>query len=273
MSMINPYASVADFQAYVTPRGQTIGTDATDDATVADLLSQAARTIDSLCGRSFYPRIETRLYDIPECQNDGRIIYLDDDLLDLTTLTNGDLTVITTADYNLKPKNAYPKWGVCLKDASSVTWTVDSSGNDEDVISVAGVWGYRQQYNQRGWLQAGTLGAAVANTTGLSLTITTGHTLAKDTIIKIDSEIFMLTATGATSGTVLARGDNGSTAATHLISAPIYTWQVQPEIKQATVQLAAKLYIQRLGITTVFTAENGKPQYPDFDVSMFKRLL
>jgi len=116
-------------------------TDVLDDAVIDALITQASRWIDRHTGRTFYARTETRLYDIPDYDG-GRTLLLDDDLITVTTLTNGDLVVLTTADYFLLPRNVSPKYAIKLKDVSDKIWEVDSDSSAEGVISVAGTWGY-----------------------------------------------------------------------------------------------------------------------------------
>jgi len=128
------YASVAEFKAYA----RITSTDASDDTVLSDILDGASRLIDAETRHTFYARTDTREYDVPD---DGTL-YLDDDLLTITTLTNGDAEVLTTSDYYLKPNNEYPKYAIAFKDASTKAWEEDSSGNSEQVISVAGTWGY-----------------------------------------------------------------------------------------------------------------------------------
>ena len=114
-------------------------TDLTDDRTIEQTVEAASRVIDGLCnGRTFYARTETRLFDVPF----GRELKVDDDLLTITTLTNGDSTVLTTTDYYLWPRNVSPKRKIVLKESSNYVWTFDSSGNTEGAISVVGTWGY-----------------------------------------------------------------------------------------------------------------------------------
>ena len=170
--MTNKYATLTDYKAYTTSRGQTASTDTTDDGVISNLLTQASRYLDRETKRQYYPSIETRLYDIP---ND-RDLLLDGDLLEVTTLTNGDLLEITNSNYLLKG-NRPPYWCVSLRDTSTVSWTTSAAGSAEQVISLAGVWGYHDLYSQRGWLAVGTLGAAITDTSTLAFTMSAGHSV------------------------------------------------------------------------------------------------
>ena len=135
MAITNGYATLAEYKAYHT----IDSTDPTDDRVIEDLIEAASRHFDVECGqRTFYGRTETRYFDVPP----GRFLRLDDDLISVTTLTNGDGTVLTTADYYLHPRNAAPYWEIRLKETSTYTWQSDTSGNYEGAISVLGSWGY-----------------------------------------------------------------------------------------------------------------------------------
>lgn len=135
VAVTNGYATLIEMKQYIAPR--TPG-DYWDDTVIADLIQAASRYIDNLTGRRFYASTETRYYSVPE----GRELFLDDDLITVTTLTNGDGTVLTTSDYYLMPKNTSPKYSIVLKESSAYYWEYDSSSNSEYVITVIGTWGY-----------------------------------------------------------------------------------------------------------------------------------
>lgn len=324
--MNNSYTTLAEFKQFATVRGQTASTDPNDDASIQMIIESISRYFDSRTHRSFFPHIATRYFSVPEDQNDSRILFLDDDLLEVLTLTNGDTVAITSTDYNLKPKNYSPHYAIQLRDSSSVFWATNGSGSLENVVSILACWGFQTEY-ARGWTSIGTLSAAITDTTSTSFSLTAGHTLVTDKIVKIDTEImnvstlqslaiasstnatpieittatphglatgnqvvianhlvntnangtwvitwvsttkFTLTGSigsgvGAATGTVLSnsvvsntfsvnqRGDNGSTAATHLVNAPVYVWNVQPEIKMATLMTVQSIYSERSGQPT-----------------------
>ncbi len=244
MPNINLYSTLADYKAYAKARGQTASTDTTDDGVIVDLLEKASRDLDDMTGRQFYPTIENRLYDIP---GDSKL-WLDGDLLEVITLTNGDAAVITTTDYILRPNNHTPYYQIRLQDDSSVAWA--SSNGSKQAISVLGWWGYRKQYAQRAWLSVGTLGAAITDTTTLAFTMTAGHSVVAGQILKIGSEIFNTATVASNTITPIARGDNGSTAATHLISTAVYRWTPQEEARGAVLELANAAYQRRFGKVT-----------------------
>ncbi|MFA5150254.1 MAG: hypothetical protein WC433_05035 [Candidatus Omnitrophota bacterium] len=247
--MINSYATLLELKNYLTPRGlssSNITTDTNDDSIMSVMLEGISRWIDDQTHRTFYPRIETRLFDYP----DDEILFLDDDLLSLTTLTNGDSTVITSVQYVLYPKNAYPKQWVKILPSTSLTWQPTDDGDAESAISVLGWWGFHNNYTQRAWSIAGTLGAAMTDTTTTSLTMTAGHTVVKDEVYKIDNEVINVSNVSTNTVTLVARGDNGSTAATHLNGAAVYKWNAQPEMKSALLSICQNVYESRSGQTS-----------------------
>ena len=234
----NLYAPLSAFTAL--KRITSAGT--VEDSMIELMIASCSRVIDSFCGRVFYPHVSTRLYDVPS----GRMLMLDDDLLSLTTLTNGDAAVLTTTDYRLESANFYPKWGIVIKDTSDKFWSWDSSGSTERVLSVLGEWGYHIDY-AGAWLATDTLSAGI-NAAVTALPTTGSALLYRDQIIKIDSEIMNVTSVVTTTTNVLKRGDNGSTAAAHLIAAPIYAWVTMEDIQAACMDIVLSAYNKRFGV-------------------------
>ena len=240
---VNQYATLQDYKNYVTARGSSMSTDATDDDTIRHLLENASRFLDAKTGRRFYPSIETHYYDIPST----RELRFDTEVLSVIAVTNGDGTSIASTEYNLLDKNFTPYWGLKLKETSAVTWQADTNGNSEAVISVQSWNGYRQYFSQLGWVSDGTLAAAITDTTTLSFTMNTGHGLVRDQIIKIDSEIMNINNVSTNTITPHARGENGSTAATHLNGTTVYIWNPQEDAFASVLEIAHQAYARRLG--------------------------
>lgn len=246
---MNAYATLAEYKKFVTSRGQTPTTDTNDDAVISILLDSASRFIDVETRRKFYPTIEAHLFDIPS----DRHVYLDADLLEVIEFLNGDATAINATNYTLRSSRP-PHWCISLKDVSTVAWNFPASGSSEQVLSLNGVWGYHEQYTQRGWAQVGTLSAAITDTTTLAFSATTGHSITAEMIVKIGDEIYNVVTAATNTITPVKRGDNGSTAATHLISAPIYAWQPMEGAKQSCLEIAHSSYERRFGKNTSNTA-------------------
>lgn len=210
-----------------------------DDALLLELLRSVCRDIDKACHQFFYPLIETRYFD-PTRDVNGNLLKPDRPLLAVTTLTNGDSTAITSGQYVFEPRNTNdsPKWGIKLLGSSGVSWRYTT--DPENALSLAGVWGYHANYSDA-WVSTDTLGAAIASTSTTSATLTTSASLKAGQLIKIDSEFLYVSAVVTTTATIV-RGVNGSTAATHLISAPIYVWTVDDSLAQLTKEATVARY-------------------------------
>lgn len=113
-----------------------------DDVLLISLLEHASKAVDSYTGRTFQATSDTtRYFDaLGEHIIDGRTLLLDDDLCSITTLTNGDGTVITSSYYTTAPRNSTPYYAIRLKDNSTYTWTYTTSW--ESAISIVGKWAY-----------------------------------------------------------------------------------------------------------------------------------
>lgn len=134
MTITNGYVTLAEVKACFN----TSSTNATDDGFIEDLVEMGSRLIDRETCRTFYARTETRKFDYTS----SRSLKMDDDLLTITTLTNGDSETIAATEYNLYPLNRSPKREIRLKQGSTYYWATDGYSNTEGVISVAGTWGF-----------------------------------------------------------------------------------------------------------------------------------
>lgn len=238
MTTINTYATLSEYKNWPNIESP----DLVDDSVIEKILQSASRYIDNKSGRTFYPRVKTRHYDIPETYE----LRVKDDLLEVVTFTNGDDVVISSSDYILLPADDYPKYSIKLRVYSSVGWELDTNYGEEQVIDLAAVWGFHNRYAERAWTNAGTLAAAITSTSALTATLTAGHACATGQIWRIDNEI-LNGSISTNAATFLVRGDNGSTAATHLILAPIYYWNPQDDIKEAAIMLTSSLEKRRAG--------------------------
>ena len=242
MAAINSYATLAEFDQWK----KISTTDTNEDAVIEDVLEAASRYIDAGTARKFYPRVQTRYYDIPS--NGSRQLELDYDLLEIITLTNGDDVEVDSTDYNLIGKNQTPHYAIKLKASSSVYWNYDSSGNSELIIDVLAYWGYHDQYATRAWAAGGTINDASFTDSKTTLAVQTGEgsNFTAGKLIKADNEIMRVTGVSTDDLTVV-RGENGSTAAAHDDDTAIYIWQPIHDIQTACLQIAHSYYSRRFG--------------------------
>src|SRR5574340_58780 len=247
MTTKNAYATLAEYKLWVASRGLsgTISTDTSDDSVIETLLVGASRYIDQQTGRHFYPIIKTRYYDVPTGEEyDPRVLRVDDDLLEVLTLTNGDGVAIPSTEYNLKPKNDSAAYGIRLIDNSTYIWASDGAGDTHDVIQVLGVWGYHNRYNLA-WLLGSTANEAM-DATETAFDVTSGTGFAVGNIIRFDNELGYVSAV-ATNTLTTTRGENESTAATHDTAIDVDIWQVQGDIKMYCMEIVQNVYGMRSG--------------------------
>jgi hypothetical protein len=136
MALVNGYTTKDRMRTYLGLGPGETG----DDTLLEDFIEQVSRAIDHWTRREFYATSETREFDAVGDHIIGRLLMLDQDLLSITTLTNGNGSTIASTEYVLRPANKFPKWGVELKSGSSATWTY--SGSYQEAISIEGSWGY-----------------------------------------------------------------------------------------------------------------------------------
>ena len=124
------YTTLADLKAYLDISVTT------DDTLLTAIIPRAQAIIDAHTGRTFEASTTTKYFHLEDIE--GQELWLGSyDLLTVTTLTNGNGTIIDAANYRLEPRNFTPKFLIKLDSAYSWEFT---DGDSE--ISVAGTWGY-----------------------------------------------------------------------------------------------------------------------------------
>jgi hypothetical protein len=134
MSITNGYADISEFlgQLDVTSHKPA------DDVYIEQLLERCSREFDGDTQTWFYAYTQTRRYDLPR----GRVLELDAPLLSVTSLTNGDGTVIASTEYDLTPYNGPHHTALELHVDSTTTWEPTTGARTRGVVYVAGSWGY-----------------------------------------------------------------------------------------------------------------------------------
>ena len=244
MTTLNCYATLAEFKAFTTDRSGSISTSSADDAVIERLLKTASRYLDTKTGRRFTPYIETRYFDVPSSDDiDPRLLEVDD-ILEIISVTNGDGVVIPSTEYALRPRNTSPAQGIRLVDNSTYYWASDGAGDTHDVIAVNGVYGFHDRYAQAWTLSTTAAEAMDASETGFDVTSGTGFAIGD--LIRFDNELGYISAVVSNTLTT-TRGENASTAATHLTAINVYIWQVMDEAKNAACEITNTAYKRRFG--------------------------
>lgn len=109
------------------------------DSLIEDLIDDVTVEIDTHVGRTFTAFADVRYYD-PNRDVDGQTLFVDEDLLSVTSILNGDGNYLPLTDFVLEPYNFNPKYGITIKTDSSTVWTYNNS--PEASIAVNGSWGY-----------------------------------------------------------------------------------------------------------------------------------
>jgi len=201
-----------------------------NDARYRRYIANASRAIEDVTGRTFVPVTATKYFDAPvRCPD--RLFLEYDDLLSITTLEDQTGT-ITAANYWLYPLNMTPRHSIVLN-TTDLGRAFEYDDDPEKAITITGQWGYCNDTVATGL----TLGAAIINTTGTSITLSsttceTGWTLL------IDSEALFVAGVSGTVATV-QRGVNGTTATTHLSAAAVYRYTVPADIELACISMAS----------------------------------
>lgn len=151
---LTDYCTLAQVRKYTDFKSAS-NTD--DDALIEQLITAASKRIDTYTGRTFTEATETRKFDAVR-DTEGQRLWMDDDLLAVTSITNGDGTAIVASDYVLEPANEAPKYAIKLLASSSESWTFNT--DPEQAITVVGEWGY----------MAGTLAPADIQHSAIRLT-------------------------------------------------------------------------------------------------------
>ncbi len=214
---------------YLDPLGLS---SAVDDPLILSIIRSHSAAAARMSNRQFVPQVATRIFDVPPVWD--RNIFsgiprldINDDLLEIDTLTNGDGTVVTSSQYVTYPLNRTPIHQIALKSTQGLLWQ-STQGNKEGAISIAGVWGYHEDYTNA-WQDTGaTLQASLASS-DTSATVQTGLVQA-GFLIRLDLEYLYVSAvtTGSPNDTLtLVRAVNGSTAAAHNSDVSVQRWQTQ----------------------------------------------
>ena len=218
-----------------------------DDARLLTALQAATAQIERLTNRHFCPRVAARAHTvIPYLPSD---LLLDDDLLELTSVTSNDGSTIDPAEIVLLP-GSDPTSLLQLRNGLTFTW----QDSPIRAITVTGVWGWHTEWAEA-WRDSDDVVTATLNTTDSTLTVAladgtdsanesprfqTGH------LLRIEDEYLrVLEVTidpmGADTLTV-ARGVGGTTAATHNLGTLIETYQPAPDVAVLVLRWAVWLY-------------------------------
>jgi len=268
------YASIDDLRDYLAGTAYSSGW--TSDTTILRrIVESASSRIDNYVGmQSFGPRLETHYFDIgsgtlrdtPQVIISGSsptkigmkdfylsAIPLDSWLVSVTSVTSykatdrdssETLTEGYNADYWLEPYNTTPKTRLKLNEDSSKSFHAG-----QQTLAVAATWGYANDTISE------TTADAIGSTTTTSASVSSASSLSIAQTILIDSEQLYITGISGNTLTV-ERGVNGTTAATHSGGASLYSYEYNPIVVQACLDLG-KIFFRDRDMGTTLTIGSG----------------
>lgn len=233
------YASLAEFNDTLVSGGSAVLTSAANNARKLEILDEVSRLIDFKAhrGTGFGPWVGSLSYD-----GDGMdVLWLRADLADLETLSvrsavgSTPSTPTVDTDFYLAGIGSYelPYRKIILHGEGDPT----RFGCGPKLIDIDGTWSY--PYRTR-VLSVTTAEALDSSETEVDVSALTG--LSAGMTILIDSEQMYVTATtdSTTDSITVERAVNGTTAASHLTSAPITRFVYAPSVHTLALRLAEK---------------------------------
>ena len=170
-------------------RALDIAPTARQDRNIDRCIESAARRIDGICHRIFYPRIETKYFDWPNAQQavPWRLWLDDTELISVTSMTSGGVT-IPSSDYILEPNRVGPPYNRVEINISTSS-AFSSGSTHQRSISITGLWGYNNDEDL-----AGTITEALdASETALDVDAATASEIGVGALLRIDSERLLVT--------------------------------------------------------------------------------
>lgn len=181
-------------------------TGAEQNAQIDRIILAASRSFEDDSGRYFIPRTETRTYRWTQRDGKSDKLWLDQDLISVTTLQtkaqDSSPTTISSSDYFLEPNNTGPPY-LWIEIDSSSTAAFEAGDTPQRSISVEGSWGYHNTTESAGTVASGLDSSASATSFVCSdaSAINVG-----DTLLIESEQVFVSDRSFAALGSILLNG-------------------------------------------------------------------
>lgn len=274
------YASLADAKQELNAES----TSTADDRIALRYIKSFSRRIDRLFmqrGSNFFaPTLATRsiLLDAMNINSYNRTLTLrtpdgvTSPIMSMTAAAINGVALVIGTNVQLFPQNSGPYTALQLMGDTFFSWyDVCSDVWGSRYATVTGIWGYNADYGNA-WLSVDTLAAAITTTTATTFTVANvdgdnplgeAPRISAGNIVQIDSEWMDVVSTDiATNIVTVVRGVNGSTAAVHLIAAPVSVYQVDESIRRAVTRQAAVMYARRGAFDTMMVTNFSTANFP-----------
>lgn len=251
-----------------------------DDDTLSRLIRLASRQIDRLMYPRlpiFEPQVMTRSRPVKTTNVNTRtnVMTFGYPMLSLTTVTLGmpNSATTITSQVQLYPPNTSPQTQLLLTTYNRSWYNVcNTCATGGLFVTVTGEFGINKDY-ANAWVILDTLATAITTTTqtvfevddvdgddeyGLPPRFSIGQ------LIRVDSEYMeIINTNAATNEITVRRGQNGTTAATHLIGANVAVYRPDLNIRNVAARQAGLLYARQGAYTTVTVEPTGTEiRYP-----------
>jgi hypothetical protein len=134
------YAAIDDFKNYL---GIEVVLSTLQQNVLDMALTNACAIIDSHTHRTYSAAADSTRYHDAATYVEGRRLWLDGDLCQLTSVTNGDGQAVPLPSIAFDPANEKPYFGLTIKRSSNLSWTYDDDPEAAiAVIAVTGRWAY-----------------------------------------------------------------------------------------------------------------------------------
>lgn len=220
-------------------------TETADDARLLAALQAATVQIERAADRSFCPRVATLQHTVNTKYTTE--LLLDDDLLELTSVTNGDGSALSLNDVVTLPAEG-PIAVLRLIGGNVFVW-------DETpirAVSVSGKWGWHDRWSEAWRSTSDTVqnNPLSASATTITVVDADGADAENETprfqvghLIRIDSEYLRVLAVNTSTNVLtVQRGVAGTAAASHTQNTAISTYQPALDAQMLHLRYAAWLY-------------------------------
>lgn len=166
-------------------------------------LAKHSREAERILGwTNFYPWVGTRYFDWPSMQmGDPWDLWLDGNpLLSLTAVTSGGDALTVGTDVLLEPSNDPPYNRIRINSSSSAAWSAGASFFQR-AIAATGTWAESNETES-----AGTLSAALADTTSTAVDVTNSAVTGVGDLVLIGTERMVVTNKQTTDTAVNSSG-------------------------------------------------------------------
>jgi hypothetical protein len=129
------YVTLSEFKSYITEAtgGSQSSYSTAENALLQTFLDEAQADLETKTGRRFEGVTATRTFGVESVN--GKKLLMDDDLISVSSIVNGDSATLSSTDWYLLPRNHTPHHAIAL---------VSEAWDATDDIQVTGVWGYSQ---------------------------------------------------------------------------------------------------------------------------------